>query len=275
MLKNKKGAEIPVTIFVICVIMLLFLTLGISMSKKRVLNAKASGITGIQEAYTMENVVKYGVKRAFEKAVEESYNSVVSDGSWIAGNCKKNDKSDYKNLCAFNENVYNEMKNIVEENFGKNIKTIEEVNPIFSLTAREIEGKLKDKSVFFEADDEKAIIKIIVSLILTDVEEKYWEIFGLKLMKRGEVLDHYFRYKPEIRVEKNFVGLGIAGFKKIFLSAEECKSRQENEIKGCIENKLENFEVFVRVIENEVYFELKSKREFDFGKIVLKFFVEK
>lgn len=274
---SKKAAEVPVAIFVIGVIALLFLLLVGAFGVKRNIADKTLSINSMQEAYMIENTINYAVDSALRQSVEESYSQFASNYEWINSGDSP-DIDGYKNLPAFNSNFDNEFKKDINSRFLDKIEAIKEVNPIFQTAIYGFMEKLKeDKNLIpIEVNGDKATANLDLSYSLTITSTFYkLGVFGLRMFSDDTIVDYYWNYNNKLKVEESLLDLGLESFIKIFNAAVECKAMQDSEIKACMEGKIVNFDVNSFTKENNVFFELTSKKEFKSGRISMKFYLGK
>ena len=275
--KNKKGSEIPVMIFVVGVIILLFLTLGFAFSEKRRVNTQTASISGIQESYSMESTLKYSIDRALQKAIEKSYYDFASNGNWIYSLCSAQ-ILDYKNLCGVSNTFDDDFQESIKQNFKSNIETMKGADIQMNLAAYKILIPLfKVQEFILNIEDNKAKSSVEIPLS-GEFDLAWYRYISLGFFPSKVFRDYSWNYKKKYEFSKEFSqDIGLNSFKEINNVAQSCKSQQD--IKICMENSILNFNINVKVDGNNVFFDLVSKKKFEFdgkfSKVQIKFYIVK
>lgn len=265
---RKKGlAEIPATIFVLMVVMLLFLTLFVAGLEKRKFYSIAQSSMRVQQVYAEEKSAEYIVDVAFEKAVISAYGKMGD--RWIADDCSE--ENGYKELCRIDEKLNENMEKEIKKSFLVEINKARGASKFFDEPISDIINNL-DKNENFGIGFEDTGIKLETKIWLEfmgEMTDKIW--FGL--VKQGTVRDYVVYYTAKIEIDKKFSEIGLESFNKIFNAAAQCKHNLNSE--ECLADSLSNFDGSIDEKNNKLFIDLTSKKEFEIGKIKLKFYVIK
>lgn len=266
-LQNKKGAEIPIIIFTLAIIVLLFLVLlGASGSRNKV-EQQAFSVTSLQEAYTLENAVTYIFDRVFDYSVVQAYYNYFYNTGWLY-NCPRVTYNGriYRELCS-NINVDKEMEGEAKTKFINKLKLVKDNNElVYGAISQVVSSINKDdpafKSIAFNNDEAKLEVKVLVGFTV-NTEYSSWG----KIIKIGTktYLDYYFDYEPLIVIDKSLSEeVGLESFDAIYNAINNCKSLQNSEVQGCVNNLLKNFNANVVYDEKEkkLFFDLETKKAF-------------
>jgi len=282
-INNKRGVELVVIIYVCLTFFVLFLTLAICLTRTNDNMKKIFAISAIEETYTIDNIIKYGIERSFEPAIIKGYYDFSYNEKWIDESCKDGING-YKKLCAIDSQLDGKISEDIKKEFLKNLNLIKDSEEIATDSFNHLanENNVKDTEVKLNENSLALLTRVFFRKyhILTPYD--WGKIVLLNIFKGKDYYDYVWTLNYTLSTNKSFSDVGLDGFSFIHRVIGDCVKLQNDKIENCTKENIKNFDVSIEVKDNKVFFDLESKKTFEQvtcegcnNKIKMKFYVDK